>query len=87
MDIQMPGMGGVEALKRIRGCKDTAHIPVVMLTSVTRAETIVECLQHGASDYILKPFTASTIEDRVKKHLIRAESEAWAQYPGHATKQ
>ena len=69
MDIQMPGMGGVEALRSIREGSTTSHIPVVMLTSVTRAETVVECLQHGASDYIVKPFSALTIEDRVTKHL------------------
>jgi HD-like signal output (HDOD) protein/CheY-like chemotaxis protein len=69
MDIQMPGMGGLEALSKIRAGQETAHIPVVMLTSITSADTVVEALQAGANDYVVKPFTASVIQDRVSKHM------------------
>jgi HD-like signal output (HDOD) protein/ActR/RegA family two-component response regulator len=69
MDVQMPGMGGLEALSKIRAGQETAHIPVVMLTSITSADTVVEALQAGANDYVVKPFTASVIQDRVSKHM------------------
>ncbi|MDA0747230.1 MAG: HDOD domain-containing protein [bacterium] len=69
MDIQMPGMSGLEALQKIRQEADIAHIPIVMLTSITSAETVIEALQAGANDYVVKPFTASIVQDRVQKHM------------------
>ena len=70
MDIQMPGMNGLEALRRIRKDRTVAHIPVVMLTSITSADTVIEALQTGANDYVVKPFTAGTIQDRVAKYMV-----------------
>ncbi len=70
MDIQMPGMNGLEALRRIRKDRAVAHIPVVMLTSITSADTVIDALQTGANDYVVKPFTAATIQDRVEKYMV-----------------
>ena len=69
MDIGMPAMSGLDALRLIRARRKTAHIPVVMLTSITSADTVIESLQAGANDYVVKPFTASTVHDRVKKYM------------------
>ncbi len=73
MDIQMPRMSGIEALKIIRREKGTSHIPVVMLTSITHANTVIEALESGANDYVVKPFTAAIIQDRVSKHMTRGD--------------
>ena len=72
MDMIMPAMNGLEALRKIRERRTTSHIPVVMLTSITNAETVLESLQAGANDYVVKPFTAATVHDRVKKYMATA---------------
>ena len=69
MDIIMPGMTGIEVLERIRQEKATEHIPVVMLTSVTSSETVIKSLQTGANDYVVKPFSAATIQNRIRKYM------------------
>ena len=43
--------------KKIRDIEDLSHIPIVMLTSLTDSETVVEAVQSGASDYVVKPYT------------------------------
>lgn len=67
MDMMMPAMNGLEALKKIREERTTLHIPVVMLTSITNAETVIEALRADANDYVVKPFIETTVHDRVKK--------------------
>lgn len=69
LDVVMPGMNGLEALKRIREDKVLGDIPVVMLTSLTDSETVIESVQAGANDYVIKPYTADIIADRVKKYM------------------
>ncbi|MBT3602414.1 MAG: HDOD domain-containing protein [Candidatus Latescibacteria bacterium] len=69
LDVVMPGMNGLEALKRIREDKQLSDIPVVILTSLTDSETVVESVQAGANDYVIKPYTADTISDRIKKYM------------------
>lgn len=54
LDVMMPGLGGLETLRRIRELDAT--LPVVMLSVVGKAATVVEAMQAGASDYINKPF-------------------------------
>ena len=69
MDISMPRMNGLETLKKIREERTTAQIPVVMLTSLTDNETVAKALHAGADDYVVKPFDASLIQDRLKRFL------------------
>ena len=69
LDVVMPRMNGLEALKRIREDSMLSEIPVVMLTSLTDSETVVEAVQAGANDYVIKPYTADIIADRVKKYM------------------
>lgn len=73
LDVMMPRMNGLEALKRIRGEESTADIPVVMLTSLTDSETVVEAVQAGADDYVVKPYTADIISQRLKKYMPKKE--------------
>ena len=69
LDVMMPRMNGLEALKRIREDRVIGDIPIVMLTSLTDSETVVEAVQSGANDYVVKPYTADIIADRVKKFM------------------
>ena len=69
LDIVMPEMDGLEALKRIRQEEGTANIPVVMLTSLPDSETVAEAIQIGANDYVMKPFKATLIVDRIGRYM------------------
>ena len=65
LDIMMPVMDGMEMLSRLR--EDTAirHIPVLMLTARNTTEDVVRALNHGANDYLTKPFSEEELEARV----------------------
>jgi len=65
-------MTGLEALQRIRKISGIEHMPVVMLTSVTGADTVVQALEAGADDYVVKPFSAIVVQDRIKKYMTKA---------------
>lgn len=54
LDINMPQMTGIELLKQIKDARPT--VQVVMMTAYTTIEKAIECVEHGASDYLLKPF-------------------------------
>ena len=75
MDIMMPAMNGIEALKKIRDDKAIAHIPIVMLTSLTDNESVIEAIQEGANDYIVKPYTIETISERVDKFMPKQKKK------------
>ena len=69
LDIMMPVMGGLNALKQLRGRPDTAEVPIIILTARTDSETVIEAIGAGANDYILKPYTARAIVERVQKYF------------------
>jgi DNA-binding NtrC family response regulator len=54
LDINMPEMSGIELLKRIKDARPT--VQVIMMTAYTTIEKAIECVEYGASDYLLKPF-------------------------------
>jgi two-component system, cell cycle response regulator len=75
MDIMMPAMSGIEALKKIRADEILANVPIVMLTSLTDNETVIEAVQSGANDYIVKPYTAEIISDRIDKFMPKPKKK------------
>lgn len=66
-DWNMPNMTGIELLKNIRSDTTLKHLPVLMITAEAKKENIVEAAQNGASGYIVKPFTAGTLEEKLNK--------------------
>jgi two-component system chemotaxis response regulator CheY len=66
-DWNMPVMTGIEMLKAIRADPALKHLPVLMITAEAKKENIVEAAQNGASGYIVKPFTAATLEEKLGK--------------------
>jgi two-component system chemotaxis response regulator CheY len=66
-DWNMPVMDGLTMLKNIRGDAALAKLPVLMVTAEAKKENIIAAAQAGASGYVVKPFTAATLEDKLAK--------------------
>jgi two-component system chemotaxis response regulator CheY len=75
-DIMMPTMNGFELLAAIKADDNLRHLPVLMVTAEARKDDIVRSMQSGASGYIVKPFTRTTLEERVKKILQKSLATA-----------
>ena len=73
LDIMLPGMDGLEILRRLREGRDTADVPVIMLTARTAEMDRVAGLENGADDYVVKPFGIMELQARVKAVLRRTE--------------
>ncbi|MFQ5560270.1 MAG: sigma-54-dependent transcriptional regulator [Nitrospinota bacterium] len=69
-DVRMPGMDGVEMLREIR--RGDCDIPVIVITAYGAVENAVEAMKFGAADYILKPFSADTLEEAVATVLRKS---------------
>jgi two-component system chemotaxis response regulator CheY len=66
-DWNMPNMSGIELLKNIRKDPNLKDLPVLMVTAEAKRENIVEAAQSGANGYIVKPFTATTLEEKLNR--------------------
>ncbi|MEO1765868.1 chemotaxis response regulator CheY [Thiobacter aerophilum] len=66
-DWNMPNMTGLDLLKAIRSDPALKHIPVLMVTAEAKKENIIAAAQAGASGYVVKPFTAATLEEKLNK--------------------
>ena len=68
-DWNMPGMPGLDLLKAVRSDDRLAKLPVLMLTAEAKREQIVEAAQAGVNGYVIKPFTAQTLKEKIDKIL------------------
>ena len=68
-DWNMPQMDGITFLKTVKSSEAYKNIPVAMITTESAREEIIEALKSGAKDYIVKPFKADIVRDKVKKLL------------------
>ena len=66
LDVMMPVMSGFEVARRLKADPGTAHIPIIMLSAASQAESIKEGLEAGASDYIVKPFEPAKLEELIR---------------------
>lgn len=66
MDWNMPNMTGIEALRVIKNDDAMKATPVIMVTSESEKSRIVEAIQTGASNYVVKPFDADTLAEKIK---------------------
>lgn len=66
-DWNMPNLDGLEMLKQIRADANLAKLPVLMVTAEAKKENIIAAAQAGASGYVVKPFTAATLEEKLNK--------------------
>jgi len=72
-DWNMPNMTGIELLRAIRGDATLAGLPVLMITAEAKKENIIEAAQAKASGYIVKPFTAAVLDEKLNKILKTME--------------
>ena len=70
-DWNMPGMQGIDLLKAIRADEKLCHLPVLMVTAEANREQIIEAAQAGVNGYIVKPFTAATLKEKLDKIFER----------------
>jgi two-component system chemotaxis response regulator CheY len=66
-DWNMPNMTGIDLLRAIRADAKLKHLPVLMVTAEAKRENIIEAAQAGASGYVVKPFTAGTLDEKLRK--------------------
>jgi two-component system chemotaxis response regulator CheY len=66
-DWNMPNLDGLSMLQQIRADPKLAKLPVLMVTAEAKKENIVAAAQAGASGYVVKPFTAATLEEKLNK--------------------
>lgn len=78
-DVMMPEMNGIEVCNRLKNNISTAHIPVILLTARTQNDQIVEGLESGADDYLIKPFDPRILELKVN-NLIRVRDDLKERY-------
>ncbi len=75
-DWNMPGTTGIELLKAIRADERFKTLPVLMVTAEAKREQIIEAAQAGVNGYVIKPFTAQTLEEKLGKIFERLGAAA-----------
>ena len=73
-DWNMPEMPGIDLLKAVRANPDLSDIPVLMVTAEAKRDQIVEAAQAGVNGYVVKPFTAETLKEKIDKVFERLEN-------------
>lgn len=75
-DWNMPNMTGIELLRAMRADPGLKHLPLLMITAEAKKENIIEAAQAGASGYIVKPFTAATLSEKLTKIFEKMNQKA-----------
>ncbi len=75
-DWNMPGMQGIDLLKAVRSEENIKTLPVLMVTAEQKREQIVAAAEAGVNGYIVKPFTAATLKEKIDKIFQRLEGGA-----------
>jgi two-component system chemotaxis response regulator CheY len=73
LDWNMPVMNGLDMLKSIRADAALAKLPVLMVTAEAKKENIIAAAQAGANGYVVKPFTAATLDEKLAKIFEKLE--------------
>jgi two-component system, chemotaxis family, chemotaxis protein CheY len=68
-DWNMPNMSGMELLKAVRSTPELANIPFIMVTAEAEQKNIIDAIKAGVNNYIVKPFTPDTLQEKIKKAL------------------
>jgi DNA-binding response OmpR family regulator len=74
LDVMMPGLSGIDVLRKIRGGERTSHVRVILLTARSRDADVDAGFATGADDYVIKPFSPRELMHRVNTVLARPHS-------------
>jgi len=72
-DWNMPGMTGIDLLKAVRADPKLVNLPVLMVTAEAKREQIILAAQTGVNGYVIKPFTAATLREKIEKIFERID--------------
>jgi len=72
-DWNMPKMSGIDLLKTVRADPELRHIPILMVTAEAKREQIIAAAQAGVNGYIIKPFTAGVLKEKIDKIFERLQ--------------
>lgn len=70
-DWNMPNMTGIQLLQAVRADAQLKDLPVLMVTAETEKEKVLEAVQSGVSNYIVKPFTAEVLMEKINKIFVK----------------
>ena len=73
-DWNMPSMTGLDLLKAVRADANLSDLPILMVTAEAKREQIVEAAQAGVNGYVIKPFTAATLKEKIDKIFERVDA-------------
>ncbi|RMP80244.1 Chemotaxis protein CheY [Pseudomonas syringae pv. actinidiae] len=73
-DWNMPGMTGIDLLREVRKDDRLKSLPVLMVTAEAKREQIIEAAQAGVNGYVVKPFTAQALKEKIEKIFERVNS-------------
>lgn len=76
LDWMMPGLSGLDTLRAIRQSYSASRMPVIMCTAVGEDQNIVDAIEAGANDYVVKPVSLPVLRARMISHLMNAEEVA-----------
>ncbi len=74
-DWNMPNMPGIDLLRAVRADEKLKTMPVLMVTAEAKRDQIVEAAEAGVNGYVVKPFTAETLKEKIDKIFERIESQ------------
>jgi two-component system cell cycle response regulator len=69
LDLEMPELDGYETLAQIKGDERVRHLPVIVISSVEELDSVIRCIENGATDYLPKPFDAAVLRARLNASL------------------
>lgn len=73
-DWNMPGMTGIDLLKAVRADQKLSKLPVLMVTAEAKRDQIVEAAQAGVNGYVVKPFTAAALKEKIERIFERVDA-------------
>lgn len=72
-DWNMPGMTGIDLLRQVRADAKLSSLPVLMVTAEAKRDQIIEAAQAGVNGYVVKPFTAAALKEKIEKIFDRVD--------------
>ena len=72
-DWNMPVMQGIDLLRAVRADSELKHLPFLMVTAEAQKENIIEAVQAGVSNYVVKPFTAEALQGKLEKIFAKSQ--------------